>query len=101
MEDWEDFLRENVRYDLETGYIFWSKQNEKGNLRNLSKPMRGSPWDGERYVGFSDKSKKRTFLYPRLCWFLYYGDWPEGCLCHINGDDSDNRMDNLELKYHK
>ncbi len=31
----------------------------------------------------------------RLAWLYVYGEWPSGCLDHINGDRSDNRIDNL------
>lgn len=31
----------------------------------------------------------------RLCWFVAYGHWPLGVIDHINGDRSDNRIQNL------
>ncbi len=31
----------------------------------------------------------------RLAWFLYYGEWPENNIDHINGDTKDNRIENL------
>lgn len=31
----------------------------------------------------------------RICWFLYYGAWPENDIDHINGEKTDNRIKNL------
>ena len=31
----------------------------------------------------------------RLAWRLQTGDWPEGVIDHINGNDQDNRFSNL------
>ena len=31
----------------------------------------------------------------RLAWLYVTGNWPDGCIDHINGDRSDNRFENL------
>lgn len=33
----------------------------------------------------------------RVAWAIYYGDWPEGHIDHINHDRTDNRITNLRL----
>lgn len=37
----------------------------------------------------------RGFLAHRVAWAIYYGSWPVGEIDHINGDKSDNRIENL------
>ncbi|EDD0902697.1 hypothetical protein GAV44_23385 [Salmonella enterica subsp. enterica serovar Newport] len=56
--------------------------------------------DGQR-LGYRTKRgyysytfKGRTFLVHRLIYWLHKSDWPE-FVDHINGDRSDNRIDNL------
>ena len=38
---------------------------------------------------------KRVYKAHRLAWLHVYGQWPKGLIDHINGDKSDNRIDNL------
>lgn len=39
---------------------------------------------------------KRIYLHI-LAWALHHGEWPAGIIDHIDGDPSNNRMDNLRL----
>lgn len=41
------------------------------------------------------KINGKTYLEHRLVWLLHKGVWPTGQLDHINGDRSDNRIENL------
>ena len=41
------------------------------------------------------KVKDRKYPRARLCWLLYYGEWPKNSISHGNGDTLDDRITNL------
>jgi hypothetical protein len=82
-------LKHYIRYEPSTGKFFW----------RIS-PGRGHPVGKE--IGKSDVNsykiislRGKNFLAHRVAWLLYYGDWPDEIIDHINGDRSDNRIENL------
>jgi hypothetical protein len=42
----------------------------------------------------------REYLAHRVVWAIHHGAWPEGEIDHINGDRSDNRIENLRCVDH-
>ena len=44
--------------------------------------------------------KKASFFAHRLAWLYVYGEWPNSEIDHINGDRSDNRIQNLRDATH-
>jgi len=94
-EEMDEYIRENLRYDPETGHLWWIKLSEnKSGMRNVDKP-----------IGYSSKNYLRATIYfeglnrgyylHRLAWFLHYGVWPDMQLDHINGVKDDNKIENL------
>lgn len=85
-------LTEVLFYDPKTGIFRWkekpskyspvSEGEEAGYLHKPSGYIRVSI-DSERYVCH------------RLAWLYTYKKWPEGDIDHVNGDRSDNRIENL------
>ena len=84
-----DQLRDALDYDAKTGKFVWkirpSKAVKEGAAAgNLNKA-------GYITIGFA----KRIYKAHRLAWLHVYGEWPKGLIDHINGDKSDNRIENL------
>lgn len=83
-------LREFIRYDSETGKLFWAK------------PRRGVTVGSEAGC-LNDRGYRRIMVKGacvkahRLAWFLFHDEEPAGELDHINGDRDDNRIENLRV----
>lgn len=88
-----DRLREVIHYDPETG-IFTRKvrlaqRHQVGDRADMVVTSGGLAG----YFRVSLFSKR--YLAHRLAWLYVHGKWPEHDIDHINGNKSDNRMENL------
>jgi hypothetical protein len=93
--DWDEYIRENIRYDPKTGLLWWSKQG--GSTRRTDKPVGGLDLKGYLVFGAGKMSVKKIFKCHRVAWFLHYGVWPSKQIDHINRDPADNSIVNLRL----
>ena len=50
---------------------------------------------GYHYGNVDPENKKKREALHRFVWFLEFGKWPEFYLDHVNGDKTDNRIENL------
>jgi hypothetical protein len=96
-----DELRQLLKYDPKTGNLTWHQRP-----RELFKSERScSIWN----VRFANKPAFTSlcrgynrglilgvnYHAHRVAWAIHYGWWPKDQLDHINGDRTDNRIDNL------
>jgi hypothetical protein len=79
-----DQLSKLLRYDSETGDLYWIISNKKAGS-NAS--------NGYMQI----KIMQKVYCFHRVAWAIYYGEWPEQELDHINRDKKDNRIHNLRL----
>ena len=85
-------IEDALHYNPETGKLTWlPRGNAKFDNKLAGKVAGGSRPDGYISVGVH----KKSHLAHRVAWLLSYGVWPEHEVDHINGDKTDNRLENL------
>ena len=80
-------LRERLRYEPETGKLFWLNGKRAGHEAGC---VNGR---GYRCVHLGP----HYLLCHRVAWALHYDAWPSEQLDHINQNRLDNRIENLRL----
>lgn len=100
-------LRKLILYDHVTGKLFWLPRCA-GDFEESCVPREARAKEfNEKYVGAEALAHKNNEGYlsgfvemrplkaHRVAWAIYYGEWPDGAIDHINGERSDNRIANL------
>jgi hypothetical protein len=89
--DHKQYLIDHLKYV--DGALFWVKGRRAGKRADLlNKTL------GYKRVRFSDAPYKQVSYWAhRVVWLLHHGDWPVSDIDHINGDRSDNKIENLRL----
>lgn len=115
MELTQEYLKEALHYDPETGIFTWREDRPLshfkdwrgyngyiGNIRNSLvagyKP-KGTDRNPRNYLVIGLNSK--LYRAHRLAWLYVYGYMPEEAIDHINQDTLDNRISNLRLDIDK
>lgn len=81
-------LKELLSYDEKTGIFIWKIANTR---RIHVGDEAGRIKEGYIKIGINNKE----YYAHRLAWLYIYGDWPNKFIDHINGNRSDNRIENL------
>ena len=100
-------LRELLDYGPETGRLYWKKRDPKyfpGRFRAAADDA--AAWNN-KFAGkealTADKGNgyrvgsifHKKVLAHRAAWAIYYGQWPDNQIDHINHNRGDNRIANL------
>lgn len=102
-------LRQLLRYDPETGMLFWKERPASMFQGRRSSPEAMAVWWNDRYAGTPalNHTERSGYLNGaiwggqykahRVAWAIFHGSEPAGYIDHINGDRSDNRIVNLRI----
>lgn len=96
-------LNRLFNYDPITGRLIWLQRGE----RDCPDPRERARWNG-RYAGkeafgIKPNGYREGMIFRvqhrahRVAWAMFYGEWPQDDIDHINGDRADNRIGNLRV----
>lgn len=97
-----EVLRQLLRYEPETGKLFWKARPASMFPSDLSAVLWNGKWAGKEALTASNgygyprgEILGRSYLAHRVIWCMQTGSWPVEHVDHINRDRSCNRWDNL------
>jgi hypothetical protein len=93
-------LTELLHYTPETGVFTWKVSAGKGAVGKIAGHARGSA-HAPHYKTIEIGINGRNYRAHRLAWLWIHGVLPESEIDHIDGDGTNNRIDNLRLATHK
>lgn len=96
-------LRKLLRYEPETGKLFWRERTPDMFPKGRTSPdYWNSKFAGkEAFTSTAATGYRQSTIYDypylahRVIWAIVHGEWPKEQIDHINGVREDNRLDNL------
>jgi hypothetical protein len=85
----EQQMFQRLKYTPEDGKVWWVKHPRRSTANGTE--AGNMMQNGYRKLKFCGKQ----YLTHRVAWLLHYGSWPIGDIDHIDGNPSNNRLDNL------
>lgn len=85
-----EILRSLISYDPMTGQLRWMKKSGIASAGSIAGLIHTG---GYRRIQING----RKLMAHRIAWALYYGEWPNLHIDHIDGDKDNNRITNLRL----
>jgi hypothetical protein len=91
--DTDELTVQDVRnlFSYEDGHLYWRKKTN--NFMRLDRPAGSSAGRSDSYKII--RINKRGYLAHRLIWLHVHGFWPSEYIDHIDGDKTNNRVENL------
>ena len=98
-----ELVRKLLRYDADTGKLYWRARSPDvlGEAPTYLRTWNRRFAESEAFTTRHNTGHLRGWLLEhniaaqRVVWAICYGKWPEGMVKHINGDNADNRIENL------
>ena len=96
-----ELLRKILRYDPQTGFLFWLERDADVHHCGRTRKIFNTQFSGLRAFtaisgGYLQGSVfNKTFWAHRVAWTIFYGEYPNFGVDHINGCTIDNRIINL------
>jgi len=84
---YEDYIKNSFSYNSDNGIIKNRWGREVGSVTR----------SGYKVLVIQDGKKKVNFCFHRVCWFLFFGNWPDKTIDHIDGNKTNNKIKNLRL----
>lgn len=99
-------LRKLLRYEPETGKLFWLPRPEDMFATHLAFVMWNKRFPGKEALTAVSHGYKNGrvnygfYMAHRVIWAMEMGEWPRNEIDHINGNRMDNRIVNLRAATH-
>jgi len=87
-----EVLRQLLRYEPETGKLFWAVNHTQKAWAGKEALCATTPFGYRR-----GRIMNVGVVAHRVAWAIFYGEWPEGIIDHVDGNPSNNRIDNLRI----